>query len=428
MNIIIPIIVLFVLFLINIPVSIALIASTLTYFLISDNSMDSIFIVQRMIAGVESVPLMAIIFFVTLGVLMNYTGISKRLINFAELLTGKLPGGLAQVNILLSTLMGGISGSGLADAAMQSKIIVPEMVKKGYDKPFSAAITAASSIITPIIPPGIALILYGYVGNVSIGKLFLAGILPGLLLCVSLMIAVHIISKKRGYVAVRDSWPKPQEIGKASLHAIPVLLLPIVIIGGIRIGIFTPTESGAIAVAFALLLGVVVYREMKMKEIILTLKESVSGTASILLIIASSSAFAWILTMERVPHKATEFITGIVDNPFLFLIVVNLFLLFVGLFIEGNVAIIILVPLLMPMVTYYNIDPVHFGIMLIVNLSIGTLTPPMGTAMFTVCGITKTSIEDFIKAVIPFWITLIIGLLLITFIPSISLILVDLLF
>lgn len=428
MSVLIAVIVLFILFLINIPVSIALIASTLTYFLFNESSMDSIFIVQRMIAGVESVPLMAIIFFVTLGVLMNYTGISQRLINFADLLTGKLPGGLAQVNVLLSTLMGGISGSGLADAAMQSKIIVPQMERKGYDKPFSAAITAASSIITPIIPPGIALILYGYVGNVSIGKLFLAGIVPGILLCVSLMVAVHIISKRRGYAPSRDSWPKPLELGKASLHAIPVLILPIVIIGGIRIGIFTPTESGAIAVAFALLLGLVVYREMGIKEIVQTLKESVSGTASILLIIASSSAFAWILTMERIPHKATEFITGIVDSPIMFLMIVNLFLLFVGLFIEGNVAIIILVPLLMPMVHHYGIDPVHFGIMLIVNLSIGTLTPPMGTAMFTVCGITKTPIPAFIKAVIPFWITLIIALLLITFIPSISLFLVNLLF
>ncbi|HZG87474.1 TRAP transporter large permease [Paenibacillus sp.] len=428
MEVLIPVILIFVLILLKVPVSFSLIAGTLTYFLLSDSQISSIFMVQRMVAGVESIPLMAILFFVAVGVLMNYSGISKRLINFSEVVTGRLPGGLAQVNVLLSTLMGGLSGSGLADAAMQSKILVPEMEKKGYDRAFSTAVTAASSIITPIIPPGIALILYGYIANVSIGKLFVAGIVPGIMLCIILMVTVHIISKKRGYQPIRETWATPVEIIKESRHALVAFILPVLIIGGIRIGAFTPTEAGAMAVVFTLLLGLVIYREMKLEHLKIAIVESVSTTASILLLIASSSAFAWVLTMERIPHKATDFVLGFVDNPLLFLVIVNIFLLFIGLFIEGNVAMIILVPLLMPMVGAYGIDPVHFGIMLIMNLSIGTLTPPMGTVMLTTCSITKTRIEDFIRAVLPFWLALLVALLLITFVPQISLLLVDLLY
>jgi tripartite ATP-independent transporter DctM subunit len=428
MAVLIATIVVLVLMLLNIPVSFSMLAGTLTYFLLADTTMNKMFMVQQMISGVESIPLMAIMFFVAVGVLLNYSGISNRLINFAELLTGKLPGGLAQVNVVLSVLMGGLSGSGLADAAMQSKILVPEMEKRGYSRAFSTALTAATSIITPIIPPGIALILFGYIANVSIGKLFLAGVIPGIMLGILFMITVHIVSKKRGYNPIRETWPRPMEIIKESRHAVVALILPIVIIGGIRIGAFTPTEAGAMAVVFALLLGVVVYREMKLEHLRKALVESVGTTASILLIIGSSSAFAWVLTMERIPHLATEFVVGLVDNKYLFLLIVNLFLLLIGLFVEGNVAIIILAPMFMPMVYAYGIDPVHFGIMMIFNLSIGTITPPMGTAMLTTCSITKAKINDFIREAVPFYIALLIGLIIVTYVPQVSLLLVDLVY
>ena len=212
MAVLIATIVVLVLMLLNIPVSFSMLAGTLTYFLLADTTMNKMFMVQQMISGVESIPLMAIMFFVAVGVLLNYSGISNRLINFAELLTGKLPGGLAQVNVLLSILMGGLSGSGLADAAMRSKILVPEMEKRGYSRAFSTALTAATSIITPIIPPGIALILFGYIANVSIGKLFLAGVIPEIILGILFMITVHIVSKKRGYNPIRETWPRPMEI------------------------------------------------------------------------------------------------------------------------------------------------------------------------------------------------------------------------
>ena len=423
---VISLIVLLVLFIINIPVSFALITSaTLYFFLMPD--LNNIILAQRIISGIESVPLLAVPFFVTAGVLMNYTGITKRMINFSETITGHMPGGLAQVNVVLSTLMGGLSGSSLADAAMQSKMLVPEMVKRGFSPAFSAAVTATSSLITPIIPPGIALIIYGYVGNVSIGRLFLAGIVPGLLMCILCMITVHIISKKRGYSPTRERRAPAREVLSASRDAFLALLLPVVIIGGIRFGIFTPTEAGSIAVAYALFLGTIVYREMNKKQLVEALQDAVITTSSILLIIAGASAVGWILTWEKVPHLATAFVTELVHSPYMFLILVNIFLIFLGMFIEGNVILIVLTPLMMPMVYAYGVDPVHFGIVFIINLSIATLTPPLRTIMFTTCSATGVKIIDFIKEIIPFYIMLFLVLLLATFVPAISTFLPDLL-
>lgn len=420
MNIAISAFSMLVLFLANIPVAFAIIASCLIYFLISQQ-VEPMLLVQRMIAGVESIPLLAIPFFVVAGVLMNYTGITRRIANFAEVLTGHLPGGLAQVSIVLSTIMGGLSGSGLADAAMQAKMMHPEMIKKGYAPGFSASVIASSSLITPLIPPGIGMILYGYIGNVSIGKLFMAGVIPGLMTCVLMMIAVHFVSKKRGYLPVREKAARPKEVVIASKNAILALLLPVIIIGGIRIGVFTPTEAGAVAIVYALLIGFLFFREMKISDLKEALKESVSTSSSILLIIAAGSAFGWILTWERIPHVATEYVTSLVSTPVTFLLILNLFLLILGMFIEGNVAIIILTPLLVPMGQAYGIDPVHLGMIFLFNIGIGTITPPLGTAIFTVCSVTNVKIEEFLKEVLPMYVVLLVALLLITFVPMISL-------
>ncbi len=411
--------VLVVLFLLNVPIAFALIVSTAVYFLFTDGFSDTV-LIQRMIGGLESVPLLAIIFFITAGILMNYTGITSRMLRLAKILTNRLPGSLAQVNVILSMLMGGLSGSSIADAAMQSKILVPEMEKVGYSRSFSTALTAASSIITPIIPPGIALIMYGYIGNVSIGDMFLAGIIPGILLGICFMIYVHFYAKKHKIETEHKEKTTVKYLVFTLKDGFLALLLPVIIIGGIRFGIFSATEAGAIAVFYALFLGLVIYREMKVSHLISALVETVHTAASILIIIAAGSAFAWVLTLEQVPQKMTVFMAQYITSPTVFFLVVLVFLLFIGMFVEGNVTIIILTPLFIPMLQQYGIDPVHFGIFFIVCMSIGTLTPPLGTIMFTTCSITGTKIEEFIVAIIPFLLVLIVAALLIAFIPSIS--------
>lgn len=416
----IALVVMLLLFLADVPIAFALIVSTLSYFVVAGD-LPLIAVVQRLVGGLESVPLLCIPFFITAGVFMNYTGISRRLVAFAEVLTGHLPGGLAQVNVVLSTLMGGLSGSNLADAAMQSKILVPEMVKRGYSPAFSAAVTASSSLITPIIPPGIALIIYGYVGNVSIGRLFLAGVVPGVLTCLVLMVAVHVMSVRRGY---RPSRPRRAGVGEVLRNgrtALLALALPLVIIVGIRFGMFTPTEAGSVAVVYAFVLGVLVYREMKRSELKKALVESVSATANVMLIIAAASGFSKVLTWERVPHVITEAVTGAVSGPTTFLLLVNVFLLILGMFLEGNAALIVLTPILIPVAKAFGVDPVHFGVVFIFNLSIGTITPPMGTVMFTTCSITGVKIDEFLRQAVPFWIALIVCLLIITYVPALSL-------
>jgi len=423
----IALVVMLLLFLADVPISFALILSTLSYFVVSGD-LPMIAAVQRLVGGLESVPLLCIPFFIMAGVFMNRTGISRRLVAFAEVLTGHLPGGLAQVNVVLSTLMGGLSGSNIADAAMQSKILVPEMVKRGYSPAFSTAVTAASALITPIIPPGIALIIYGYVGNVSIGRLFVAGVVPGVLTCVLMMVAVHIMSVRRGYLPSRPKRAAPREVLQNARTGVLALALPLVIIMGIRFGVFTPTEAGSIAVVYAFVLGTVVYREMKAAELKRALMESVAATANIMLIIAAAAGFAKILTWERVPHAVTEAVTGSVASPVMFLLLTNVLLLVLGMFLEGNAALIVLTPILVPVAKAFGIDPVHFGIIFIFNLGIGTITPPMGTVMFTTCSITKVGVDEFVREAIPFWIVLLICLVIITYVPAVSLWLPGLMF
>ena len=412
------VIVLLTLLFLQVPVFASLLAGSVTYFALTPNIPTQI-IAQRVIAGVESIPLLAVPFFVCAGVFMNYSGVTKRVMDFCEVMIGKIPGGLAQVNVLLSTLMGGLSGSNLADAAMQSKMLVPEMERKGFSKEFSSVVTAASAMITPLIPPGIAMIIYGSIANVSIGKLFIAGIGPGLLLCVAMMILVGIISKKRGYKPGRETSITFKEFTTATGNALLPLFLPVIIIGGIRLGIFTPTEAGAVAIVYALILGLV-YREMKFNHVMEGLKETINSTASIMLIVGAASAFAWVLTRERIPQQVTELIINMISNKYVFLMAVNVFLIFVGMFIEGNAAMIVLVPLLAPVATAYGIDEIHFAMVFIFNMAIGALSPPMGTLMFVTCGITKCKIKDFIIEAIPFYILLIICLLILTFIPAFS--------
>lgn len=428
MNIVaIACIVLLVLLFLKVPVFGAILSSAAVYFIFNPD-VKTLIIAQRMCSSLESVPLLAVPFFIASGVLMNYSGVTMRIFDFCSVLTGKLPGGLAQVNVLLSTMMGGLSGSSLADAAMEAKMLVPAMEKKGFSKAFSSVVTAFSSVITPLIPPGIAMILYGSIANLSIGKLFIAGIGPGVLLCLSLMVMCGVISKKRGYqvddTSHKLTWTRLKTPFK---RAILPLFMPIFIIGGIRLGIVTATEAGTVAVVYTLVLGLV-YRELKWGSFCTAIKESVITTSSILLIVAAANAFAWVLTREQIPQKLTAMMVTSLSNKYVFLIVVNLFLLFVGMFIEGNAALIVLVPLLAPIAEAFGIDPIQFATIFNFNMAIGALTPPMGTLMFTTCGITKCKTKDFLKEGIPFYLLIFGCLMAITFIPGVTLGLVNLIY
>ena len=400
----------------KIPVFVAVLGASVVYFILTPGINPAVF-AQQAITGSESVTLLAIPFFVCAGVLMNYTGVTKRIMDFCAVLTGRMYGGLSQVNILLSTLMGGLSGSALADAAMEAKMLVPEM--EGIGKAFSTVVTAASSMITPLIPPGIGLILYGCIANVSIGKLFIAGFGPGILLCITMMFMVSRISRRRGYLPLRKDKMTGTMFWTSFKPAILPLCLPIIIIGGVRLGIFTATEAGAVAIVYAAVLGFG-YRELGPNEIRQGLKETLMTTSSIMLIVAAASTFSWILTKEMIPQMFTQWMISVIHNKWIFLVAVDIFLIFVGMFVEGNASMIVLVPLFAPAATAYGIDPIHFAMVFIFANAIGAFTPPMGTLMFVTCGVTKCSTKDFIKEAVPFYALLFGCLLILTFIPICS--------
>lgn len=410
----------------KVPVFISIMASSAVYFFMTP-AVNAQILAQKFLTGTENVSLLAIPFFIGAGVFMNYSTITARIMDFCSVVTGRMVGGLAQVNVLLSTLMGGLSGSNLADAAMEAKLLVPEMERRGYSREFSSVVTAVSSLITPLIPPGLGMILYGTIAGLSIGRLFVSGIGIGLMLCAATMLLVHFISKRRNYERIRTTPITAKEIWTALKGAALPLCLPIVIIGGIRVGIFTAIEAGAVACAYALILGFV-YRALDWKTILKGLRETVLSTATVMVIVGAATVFAWILTKERIPQILAEAMTAAVTNKYVFLLLVNVFLLVVGMFVEGSAAMIVLVPLMAPIAAQFGVDPIQFAMIVIFNISIGTLTPPLGTVMFVVCGVTKCPTAKFIKECLPFFALLLICLLLITFFPPLSTALVNLVY
>lgn len=423
-----PVILVLVLYFSSMPIAFALFGATMFYFGFIDTGTSAALLLQRFVSATQSFPLLAIPFFVMAGSIMNYSGISKKLMQFADVLTGHLPGGLAQSNVLLSMLMGGVSGSANADAAMESKMLVPEMEKRGFGKAFSAAITAASSAVTPVIPPGINLIVYALIASCSVGRMFAAGYLPGLLMTLSLMITVHIISKKRNYGTTRTRAASPIEIGKQAIDSLWALLFPFGIVLGLRIGLFTPSEAGAIAVLYCIIVGKFVYKELKKEHIVPIILETVYGTSTVVFIIVAASVFGYYLNWQRIPQTMTTWLLGITQNKYVMLIIFNVVLLVGGMFLEGGALIIILAPLLVPVITQLGVDVIHFGLICIVNIMIGGLTPPFGSMMFTCCGITGCKLEAFIKEVYPFIVALLVSLILITYIPQIALVVPNLIY
>lgn len=416
----IPLIIMFILFLLNVPVAFSLLISGMSYFVFINNDLPMDLMIQAVMSSTTSYPMLAIPFFITAGVIMSYSGISEELMNMAEVLTGHMHGGLGQVNVLLSTFMGGISGSPIADCAFEAKVLVPEMEKKGFSKGFSAALTAASSVITPIIPPGICLILYATTTNQSIGDMFLAGYVPGILMCAALMVTVYLISRKRRYKPSRSK-ATGREIGKQAVKSIWALVMPFGIILGLRCGYFTPTECGAICVVYSLVIGIFVYKKLKIRYLPRIMMESVINTATVMFIMCCAGLFTKYLNWEQIPATVSSFLLNLTDNKYLFLIIVNLLLLVMGMFFDANAALVIFPPLLAPVAAELGIDLVHFGIIMCMNITIGGVTPPFGILMFTAANVTKVKIGEFIREAMPFLAALILVLLVVTFVPQVPL-------
>lgn len=404
---------------IGMPVAFAVGISSIVFFLTNDVPIQ--IAVQKMVSSTQSFSLLAVPFFVLAGNLMNETGITKRLIKFASVLTGHMRGGLAQVSVVLSCLMGGISGSATADAAMESRIFGPDMEKKGFSVGFTAAILAMGGLITATIPPSIGLILYGVTGEVSIGRLFLAGIVPGALMTVALMVAVGLISKKRNYAKEHETRPSIKDVFRGLIENIWALLFPVILIVGIRFGIFTPSEAGAFAVVYAFVIGVFVYKELTMKKLIEVLKQTGIDLATIMLIIICSNAFGYALVTGQLPQSLAGVISNVSSNPYVILTIVMLFVFIVGMFMEATANVLILTPIFLPIITNLGFDPVHFGVIYMILITMGGMTPPIGVTMYTTCSILDCPIETYTKESVPFIVAVVALLIILAAFPQLVL-------
>lgn len=419
---IILIVTLLLLFLIGVPVAVSLGLSTcLAMFLAGDIPLMAL--PQRAFVSLDSFPLLAIPLFILAGVIMEYGGISQRLINLANALTGHLTGGLAVVTVVTTMFFAAISGSSVAATAALGTILVPAMIKRGYEKEFSGGVQALSGTLGIIIPPSIPLILYGTAVGASIGDLFIAGMVPGIIIGIGIIITVYIIAKKRNYA--KEEKKSGREIGRAFVQAIPAIIMPVIILGGIYTGIFTATEAAGVAVAYAFIVGVFVYRTINLSKLKIILSQASLTTSTIMFILATAGLFSWVLTIENVPQRVAGMITSISDNPMVFLGIVVLLLLVVGMFMETNASIIILAPILVPVASELGINSVHFGIVMIVTLAIGMVTPPLGLNLFVVSKIASLRMDKLTKSLIPFYVAVLVCLIIITFIPSLTLSVVE---
>lgn len=402
---------------IGVPVSFVLgTASLAAMYFMADYPLQVV--VQRMFAGVDSFPLMAIPFFMLAGSLMEKGGITKRIIGFALSLVGSLRGALAHVVTITGVIMGGISGSGVADTAAIGTIMVPEMSKRGYHLPFASALIAASGSIGLIIPPSIAMILYGVASGSSIGDLFIAGFLPGTMIASGFMLVSHVIAIKYGYpkeppITSRQRWVSLKE-------SIWALMMPVIIIVGIRMGVFTPTEGGVIATVYAIIIGKFVYKELNWNDFPKILSDATANTAVISFLIATASLFGWLLASEEIPQQISHAILGFSKNKYFILLMINIILLVIGMFLDSGPAIILLVPVFVPIAQSLDVNLTQFGLLMIINLTIGLLTPPVGTALYVSSNISKISLSRLSGAILPFIGVMLFVLMLVTYIPQIT--------
>jgi C4-dicarboxylate transporter DctM subunit len=401
----------------GVPVSFSLGASCLFYLIQEGISVGVI--AQRMFTGLDSFPFMAIPFFVLAGELMNHSGISQRLVRMADVFVGRLRGGLGHVNVLTSMFFAGITGSAVADTSSEGPIIIPAMKAAGYDADYAAAITCASSVIGPIIPPSIPFVVYSLISSTSVAALFLAGIVPGVLLGVSQMIANAIISRIRNYPR-SERWPTFKEMGVAVLQGMVPMMMPIIILGGILGGVFTATEASAVAVIYALFISTIIYHNLGWKDIKAVFVSTAKTTGVVFLLIACSNVFNWALVVEQIPQHAAYLVGQVFTNKIAILMAINVMLLVVGCFMEGTAALIILVPILLQITKPYGIDPVMLGVIVVLNLMIGLVTPPVGLCLHIACNIAQRPMEKVAKALVPFLVASVATLLLVTYVEPLS--------
>ncbi|WP_416208097.1 TRAP transporter large permease [Chelativorans sp. M5D2P16] len=401
----------------GIPVAIAL-AGASAIFIFLDGRIPDMVVVHRMVNGVDSFPLLAVPFFILAGNLMNTSGITERIFDFAKAIVGWMRGGLGHVNIGASVIFAGMSGAAVADAGGLGAIEIKAMRDAKYDPGFAVGITAASSTIGPIIPPSLPMVIYGVVAGASIGQLFAAGLIPGLLMAFALMIMVAWYAVKRNYP--RDQAFRFSVLWITFRRAFLSLLTPIIIVGGILSGAFTPTEAAIAACVWALFLGLVVYRTLSWRRFLRVSFDTIETTAVVLFIVAAASIFAWILTSNRVPEHFASLILGFSESPVVVLLLINLILFAVGCFMETVAAITILVPVLLPIALKMDVDPVHFGVIMVLNLMIGLLTPPVGMVLYVLSRVSKVPFERCMAATMPFLVPLFVVLMLVTFVPALT--------
>ncbi|OBP16023.1 hypothetical protein A5320_00900 [Rheinheimera sp. SA_1] len=410
----------FALLMLNVPISFCIGLATLATMLLSMDLLPALTtLAQRMAGGLNSFALLAIPFFVLSGLLMGRGGIAKRLIECAMALVGALPGGLALVNVMSCMLFGAISGSAVAATSAIGSFMLPEMKKQGYDDSYSAAVTAAAATTGMLIPPSNIMIVYAIAsGGVSIAALFVAGYLPGILLGIALMIVCAGYAKVKGYPT--GARLPLKLVAQKVAAAIPSLFMIFLVIGGIISGAFTATEAGAIAVVYSFVLAVVVYREVKVSELGNILLKSTETTAIVLALIATSAAMSWILSYENIPQTVSQGLLTLSDNPILILLLINIILLMVGAFMDMTPAVLIFTPIFLPVAVELGMSPLHFGIMMILNLSIGLVSPPVGSVLFVACAIAKVRLEQLLKPLLPMYAAMFVVLMLVTYIPAIS--------
>jgi C4-dicarboxylate transporter, DctM subunit len=405
-------------FALGVPIAIAILAASIGGISLF-TPLPLVVVAQRLMTTIDSFPLMAIPFFILAGNLMEAGGISRRLVEFAKSLVGGVQGGLACSCVLTCLIFASVSGSSVATTFAIGAIIIPAMIKHGYPKSFAASLQATSAELGVIIPPSIPLILYGVSAEVSIGELFVAGIGPGLLIGSALILFVYLFCRKNG-------WGKEDHVGRLSIRAATkdagfALVMPVIIIGGIYRGVFTPTEASVVAVVYALFVGVVVYRAISIADLISVLRRSVIASAIIMFVIAAAGLFSFLITRAGVPAAISSWITTIIEDPYAFLLAVNLFLFVVGMFIETSAAIIVLAPILVPVAIAFGVDPVHFGLIMVVNLALGMITPPFGVNLFAACQVANVPLERIVKHLVPFVLVVISCLTIITYVPGITL-------
>jgi tripartite ATP-independent transporter DctM subunit len=422
-----PGILMLVLFALGTPISFAIAISALSFFLIDGEIPLKIF-AQKIVSATDSYPLLSIPFFVLAGAIMNKAGITHRLLALADAMVGHMTGALAQMCTVLATLLGGLTASSSADAAMLAKVLGPQMVRSNYSPAFAAVITSSASIIASLIPPSIGLIIYGYIADVSVGRLFIGGVIPGLLLAASLMVVTWFISKRRGYLPVRNEFIGYAAVGIAFREALWALSIPVFIIVGIRYGIFTPTEAGAITVLYTICVGLFAYRTLHWRHLPKILKETALDTSSVMLMICAAAAFGFYLAWERIPPQMAGWMLTLTKDPLALLLIINVMLIILGTAIEGTSALIILTPVFVPLLLKLNVDLVHFGVVLITNLTIAGITPPVGQLMFISSQVMRVPMEDYAVEVLPFLGAMLVVLLLLTVFPQITLWLPDLVF